>query len=264
MNIYLILFAILASDFAMAQTISGIKSNLREEGGPVVRKSVKKSGKKGGENRWKGIVVGGKPESSSLEVVSCNDTSVEIKGPRSAFVSKGMIFVALGDGSSKGCDNCSPLFRQVKSIIPTSKGTKILTTNLATVDMLFESYIIDPHLLKLEPLESRLGCDCIANNVSKCDEVTKSGNYAKTTQPFVIDLRRSSGTFLLTYDMYGVADALYIVYEGARIFDTNGEVKGPHKTNVKYSGKSTTITVFIDAFTPGTEWEFLVGCAKPN
>ena len=262
LNSYLILLAFLSSDFVMSQMILGHENNARQWGDDAVRKYGKKGGKKSGGNFWKGIVVGGRTRSSDFEIVSCNPTSVEIRGPRCAFISKGMLLVALGDGSNKDCDNCSPLFRQVTSIMTTSAGTKILTTSHATMEMLFGSYIFDSHLLKTELLESRLGSNCIANRGPICDEVKESGYFSDTTQPFTIDLGRSNGIFLLTYDMYDEPNTLYIDYEGARIFETNGNVRGKNATYVKYSGESTIITVFIDTFSEGAQWTFFVGCAE--
>jgi hypothetical protein len=261
---YFILFTLFASDFTKAQIASGVKNDTRTVENHYVRKSEKKSGKKSAKDRWKGIVVGGKTESSDLEIVSCNSTSVEIRGPQSTFVSMGMMFVTIDDGSNKGCDACSPLFRQVKSVKTTSKGTKVLTTNLATLEMIFESYVFAPSLMKIEALEQLLGCDCSTKNVSKCDELKKSGGYSDTIQSFMIDLRRNNGIFELRYEMFQEKDALYIDYEGTRIFDTNGKVKGNYTTYVEYSGKSAVITVFIETYVQSTGWEFYVGCSKPK
>jgi hypothetical protein len=269
---YFILFTLLASDFTKAQLVSGVKNDSPTVENHYIRKSGKKSGKKSAKDRWKGIVVGGKTERSDLEIVSCNETSVEIQGPHSTFVSKGMMFVAIDDGSNKGCDACSPLFRQVKSVKTTTKGTKILTTSLATMEMIFESYFFAPNFMKIEAPEPLLGCECpnqnvapnVTQSVGECDKLEESGGYSNTIQSFMIDLRRNNGIFELTYYMYEEPDALYIEYEGTRIFDTKGKVSYGTTTFVEYAGKSTVITVFIETFRSGTEWEFKVGCAKPK
>jgi hypothetical protein len=94
--------------------------------------------------------------------------------------------------------------------------------------------------------------------IANCSDTQTSGGEGTTV--LEIDLGVSSGTFSVTYEMYGVPDQLFIVYEGQRIFDTGGLVSGGATLNVTYSGNSTLILATISAPNSGTAWDVTIGC----
>lgn len=77
-----------------------------------------------------------------------------------------------------------------------------------------------------------------------------------------IDMLKSSGTFPLSYQMYGIPDQLDITYEGASIFSTNGLVSGSQSTTATFGGTSTIVEVKITAPNVGTAWDVFVGCPQ--
>ena len=94
--------------------------------------------------------------------------------------------------------------------------------------------------------------------IAKCPTTQTSGGQGTTV--LTIDMLRSSGTFTVDYQMYGIPDQLFIEYEGTRIFDTGGLVSGGAASRVTYSGSSTRIKVTINAPNVGTAWDIFVGC----
>ncbi len=71
---------------------------------------------------------------------------------------------------------------------------------------------------------------------------------------------RTSGTFPVQYQMYGIPDQLTIEYEMDILFDTGGLVSGASSASVSFSGSSKIITVTINAPLDGTAWDVYVGC----
>jgi hypothetical protein len=80
------------------------------------------------------------------------------------------------------------------------------------------------------------------------------------TSSFTVDLFKTSGTFIVEYQMYGVPDQLYIDYEGTRIFDTGGLVSGSGTASVPFSGSSTLVFVTVYAPNDGTRWDVTINC----
>lgn len=76
-----------------------------------------------------------------------------------------------------------------------------------------------------------------------------------------VDVGKTSGTFTLFYDFYGIPDGLYIEYEGTRIYDTGGLVSYSLTTSVSFSGTSSIVTVTVYAPRDGSAWEATTGCA---
>jgi hypothetical protein len=77
-----------------------------------------------------------------------------------------------------------------------------------------------------------------------------------------IDMLRTSGTFPVTYQMYGDPDQLVIDYEGTRIFDTGSPGPGSGTANVRFAGRSSLIKVII-ARNTDSAWDVDVGCPIP-
>ena len=93
--------------------------------------------------------------------------------------------------------------------------------------------------------------------IAKCPSTQESGGQGIT--PLNIDMRWTSGTFHVDYQMYGIKDQLIISYEGETIYDT-GLVSGEGSFSVSFSGSSTIVTVTMNAPEEGTEWDVTVGC----
>lgn len=93
---------------------------------------------------------------------------------------------------------------------------------------------------------------------AKCPSTQRSGGQGTTT--LTVDLKKTSGTFPVSYQMYSIPDELTIVYEGNTIFSTGGLVSGARTTQVTYSGSSTLVRVTINAPRSGTRWDVTVGC----
>ena len=93
---------------------------------------------------------------------------------------------------------------------------------------------------------------------AKCPTTQRSGGQGTTT--LTIDLKKTSGSFPVSYNMFSIPDGLDIFYEGQTIFSTNGLVSGSKSVTVTYSGSSTFVKVRISAPNPGTAWDLSVGC----
>lgn len=90
--------------------------------------------------------------SADLEVVACDEATVEIQGSQAGIVTAGSFFIYLQDGDV-GCTDCSPLFRFVESIQASAQGTFVLFTRFATVrEILGGRARVDVASLALEPL----------------------------------------------------------------------------------------------------------------
>ena len=79
---------------------------------------------------------------ADLRILSCDASSVEIKGTRAAEVSTGMLFVNI-DADFTCSTPCSPLLRRVTGTITTPSGSRILSTADATF-----AEILGPTLVK--------------------------------------------------------------------------------------------------------------------
>lgn len=91
-----------------------------------------------------------------------------------------------------------------------------------------------------------------------CPSTQESGGQGTTT--LRIDMLKSSGTFLVTYNMFPIPDQLDVVYEGEVLFSTGGLVSGSSSVQVPFDGASTVVEVTITAPLDGTAWNVFVGC----
>ena len=82
-----------------------------------------------------GIVISG--ADPSFEIVSCDSSSVEVKGKRTAEIKTGNILVYVPHDSVT-CSSCNPLFRRVQSIRRSKRGNLILTTTFLTVSEIIQ------------------------------------------------------------------------------------------------------------------------------
>jgi hypothetical protein len=101
--------------------------------------------------------------------------------------------------------------------------------------------------------------------VFNCSSTQTSGGASVVPQEYMVNLKKTQGTFDAFYEMYTNPDGLDILYEGANIFSTGGLVSGSRNFTVTYgsaSSKSTSITLKITAPNFGTGWIVAVGC--PN
>ena len=73
-------------------------------------------------------------------------------------------------------------------------------------------------------------------------------------------MKKKSGTFHLTYEMYPIADEIELFYQGESIYWSGGLVSGYHEADVTYSGNSQLVLARVTAPTVGTAWEFAVSC----
>jgi hypothetical protein len=94
-----------------------------------------------------------------------------------------------------------------------------------------------------------------------CSSLTTAGGDAPETH--TIELGKRSGSFLFSWDMFQIPDAMTVSYQGTNLFST-GCTSGGSSTNLSYSGTSTTVTVAVSpncqGGTSGTAWQFTVGC----
>lgn len=96
-----------------------------------------------------------------------------------------------------------------------------------------------------------------------CPATQESGG--KGSFEFHIDMKQTSGTVDVEYEMYNVPDSLVITYEGTELFSTGGLVSGSSSFSLTYgspTSTSTTVTASLEAPTPGTKWTLFVGCPK--
>lgn len=99
-----------------------------------------------------------------------------------------------------------------------------------------------------------------ADSTSMCNETVHAGGNAD--EKHVINLGRTSGTFTLTYNHYGVPDRIVVTYEGQVLYDPGCE-PGADSVQLNFSGSTDWITVEVYANCegePDTEWKFEVSC----
>lgn len=120
------------------------------------------------------------------------------------------------------------------------------------------------------------GCDCPEqlvplddedkNKEISCDEVSKSGGYGKTIQP--VNLGQSSGIFQFDYNTYSVIDEITIYNgkspKGKPIFHYKGGTMGVVSEKVSYNSPDGYITVIVQGFESGTDWNFKVNCPESD
>jgi hypothetical protein len=98
-----------------------------------------------------------------------------------------------------------------------------------------------------------------------CNQQNIAGGDAPETR--TIELGRSSGTFMFTYNTQNLEDRMVVLYEGRTLFDTGCVGTGTNRTqSITYSGTATQVQVQV---TPncrtggtGTFWSFTVSCPQ--
>lgn len=106
--------------------------------------------------------------------------------------------------------------------------------------------------------KSRLDYEKSDECAAKCPTTQRSGGQGVTT--LTVDLKKTSGTFLVTYQMFSIPDGLEVFYEGKTIFTTGGLVSGGRSVPVTFSGKTTVVRVKLSAPNSGTRWDLSVAC----
>ncbi|MBF0286493.1 MAG: hypothetical protein HQM14_01630 [SAR324 cluster bacterium] len=98
----------------------------------------------------------------------------------------------------------------------------------------------------------------------QCDD--QQGAGYDTPEVRVIEMGKSSGTFTFSYQTYRQEDQMFVLYEGAQLFDTTCLGTGNYLTeNITYSGTSTQMTVQIVpncVSGSGTAWAFSITCPQ--
>lgn len=92
----------------------------------------------------------------------------------------------------------------------------------------------------------------------ECDTMQRSGG--RGTMMLEVNLGQTSGTFPLTYMMFGIPDALEVFYEGELIYTTGGPVTGTDTVEIEFNGSSPSVIVIITAPNASTAWRLLIGC----
>lgn len=104
--------------------------------------------------------------------------------------------------------------------------------------------------------------ECVCNLCEvQCPTTQVSGGQGFTS--FTVDLKKKTGTFPVSYDMYTIPDGLNVFYEGKNIYSTEGLVSGKGGKAVTYGSNttsSTSVTVEVNAPLDDTAWELAVGC----
>jgi hypothetical protein len=98
-----------------------------------------------------------------------------------------------------------------------------------------------------------------------CNQQNIAGGDTPETR--TIELGRSSGTFLFTYNTQNLEDRLVVIYEGRPLFDTGCVGTGTERTqSITYSGTATQVQVQVtpNCRVPGTGtfWSFTVSCPQ--
>ncbi len=102
--------------------------------------------------------------------------------------------------------------------------------------------------------------DAAAESPLKCDDAARSGGQGVTTR--VVDLGRTSGTFLFSWDTMVAPDAIVVSYEGITLLST-GKVSGKGSQTLSYKGASRQIQVTVTGTGNGTQWNFKASCPAP-
>lgn len=93
--------------------------------------------------------------------------------------------------------------------------------------------------------------------LGQCQTQQSSGGQGAFTKSY--DLGRDSGSFELSYEMYGIPDKLEVINAGKVVFTTSGLVSGGTTVQVPFSG-SRIVFVVVSAPNSGTAWDYSIGC----
>lgn len=94
--------------------------------------------------------------------------------------------------------------------------------------------------------------------VGKCQTTTQSGG--RGTFAYSFNVGNSGGNFDVSYEMYGIPDALTILNGQGTLFSTNGLVSGSRSVSLVAPKGDGTVFVNLSAPNSGTAWDFRVGC----
>lgn len=104
--------------------------------------------------------------------------------------------------------------------------------------------------------------DCKCNKcITQCPTQQRSGGQGFIT--FTVDLKKTRGTFQVSYNMFGIPDELTLFYEGVQVFGTGGLVSGSRTVSVNFGSEnstSTIVTLQLRAPNEGTAWRVSVSC----
>lgn len=98
-----------------------------------------------------------------------------------------------------------------------------------------------------------------------CNQQNVAGGDTPETR--TVELGRSSGTFLFTYNTQNLEDRMLVIYEGRTLFDTGCVGTGSDRTqSITYSGTATQVQVQVipncRTGGTGTFWSFTVSCPQ--
>ena len=97
--------------------------------------------------------------------------------------------------------------------------------------------------------------------IANCSATQNAGGDTPDTR--TIELGKTSGTFVFTYDTYSIKDQILVKYLGSTLFDT-GCVGASGSKSITYAGSSTQISVQVnpncETGTTGTAWQYSVSC----
>lgn len=91
-----------------------------------------------------------------------------------------------------------------------------------------------------------------------CQTQQASGGRGSFVKAY--DMGQPNGKVTLTYDMFGIPDALQVLNAGKVVFTTGGLVSGSANTSFTLSG-SSIVFVTVTAPNTGTAWNYRLGCA---
>jgi hypothetical protein len=101
--------------------------------------------------------------------------------------------------------------------------------------------------------------------VAQCSKVQNAGGDQADTRS--VPLGAVSGSFTLTYEMYGIKDRIRVLYDGRTLFDS-GCVGGGKTQLLPYSGVASFVTIQVEpnctGTTSGTAWNYTVACPAAN
>lgn len=97
--------------------------------------------------------------------------------------------------------------------------------------------------------------------VAQCSAVQNAGGDLADTRN--VPLGAASGTFTLTYEMWGIKDQIRVIHDGGTIFDS-GCVSNGKTQLIPYSGLASFVTVQVvpncSGNTSGTAWNYSLSC----
>jgi len=99
-------------------------------------------------------------------------------------------------------------------------------------------------------------------DAAQCPVTLRSGDQVTST--FSVDLRRTSGTFEVWYELHNATSEFAIKYEGDVIWSVSGLVSGNGNAiiSLPLEGSSSMIEAQINVSPPESPWEVTIGCSR--